>query len=158
MKIDLTDITSPIHDVLKPLGFAKRAKRKWYRVTSEVCQELRLIKSSWSQKNWLEARFSVRRFCLDSDLDYGSMFYFVESIPENEKLDLEYALDMDFVNMTPNKRAETIKIALKKYAVPILIKAETEGGLRDAYLEAKNLMVFRMHKKTQQDFGIWRDP
>lgn len=86
------------------------------------------------------------------------MFYFVESIPENEKLDLEYALDMDFVNMTPNKRAETIKIALKKYAVPILIKAETEGGLRDAYLEAKNLMVFRMHKKTQQDFGIWRDP
>jgi len=84
------------------------------------------------------------------------MFYFAEALPDKRRL--ECAFDLDCVDMTAVERSETIESTLKDYAVPVLIKAETEIGVRDAFLEIKNLMVFRMHKKTQQDFGIWEEP
>lgn len=119
--VPLTDLTDPIHRVLKPLGFIRRNKRTWRRQTDFATQLVYLQQSQYGPRNWIEAGQNVNMLqetTINHPAGCDIRFFFEQANPDRECL--ERTLDRENTELTQAARATFIEASIKAHLVPVL--------------------------------------
>jgi hypothetical protein len=147
----LAEILKSIDDVLRPNGFRRKGKRSWVLSTPEVVQEIRLGKSQWGDKYWLECFLSFPK----AENDQIEMKIDVEElIPDRKEYSKIMDLTQDIPDLDSSGITTTVRQCLATYVIPRLKRILTEADAATAYVEKRDRAEIFTNLKTAEYLGL----